>query len=160
MAALTLVQKHIWQRDMSDLLDKLSGLIFAGHLTGQHLISLVNYLLLAGEPSDAKVFVQQLAQRVPQYGDKLMTIAEQLKQIGVEWGLQKGLEQGLKKGVKKGVKKGLKKGLKKGIRLGESRGRKAEAQNIARAMLQQGFDNLAVAQLTGLSNRELTQLQP
>lgn len=139
MAALTLVQKHIWQRDMSELLDKLTALILAGHLTGQHLISLVNYLLLAGEPSDAKVFVQQLAQKVPQHKDKLMTIVEQLKQIGIELGLKKGLQ--------------------KGIRLGESRGRKAEARNIARTMLQQGFDNQAVAKLTGLSHSELMQLR-
>jgi len=136
MAALTLVQKHIHQRDMTDLLDRLTALILAGDLTEQHLISLVNYLLLAGEASDAKVFVQQLAQRVPQHEEKLMTIAQQLKQTGVQEGMKMGVE--------------------KGMRLG----RKAEARNIARAMLRQGFDLQAVATLTGLSKVELAQLYP
>ncbi|MDN8540227.1 Rpn family recombination-promoting nuclease/putative transposase [Erwinia sp. BC051422] len=140
MAALTLVQKHIHQRDMTDLLDRLTALILAGDLTEQHLISLVNYLLLAGEASDAKVFVQQLAQRVPQHEEKLMTIAQQLKQTGVQEGMKMGVE----------------KGMRKGMRLG----RKAEARNIARAMLRQGFDLQAVATLTGLSKVELAQLYP
>lgn len=51
---------------------------------------------------------------------------------------------------------GVEKGMRKGMRLG----RKAEARNIARAMLRQGFDLQAVATLTGLSKVELAQLYP
>ncbi len=79
MAALTLLQKHIHQRDLAGLLDRLATVLLTGHLTGQQLISLINYLVQAGETDDAEAFVRQLAQRVPQHGDTLMTIAQQLQ---------------------------------------------------------------------------------
>jgi len=42
----------------------------------------VNYIIQAGETTDAGAFVCELAQRMPQQKDTLMTIAEQLKQEG------------------------------------------------------------------------------
>lgn len=66
MAALTLLQKHIHRRDIADLLDNLSTLLLAGHMTRQQLDSLINYLVQAGETSNAEAFVRDLAQRVPQ----------------------------------------------------------------------------------------------
>ena len=51
-------------------------------MTGQQLVSLTNYLVQAGETSDAEAFVRKLAQRVPQHEDELMTIAQQLEQKG------------------------------------------------------------------------------
>lgn len=90
MAALTLLQKHIHRRDMADLLDNLSILLLTENMTGQQLASLINYLIQAGETSDAETFVRELAQRVPQHEDKLMTIAQQLEQKGMEKGMEKG----------------------------------------------------------------------
>jgi len=90
MAALTLLQKHIHSRDMADLLDNLSILLLTENMTGQQLASLINYLTQAGETSDAEAFVRELAQRVPQHEDKLMTIAQQLEQKGMEKGMEKG----------------------------------------------------------------------
>ena len=43
------------------------------------LVSLINYLLKAGETSDAKTFVVELAHKLPKHEDVLMTIAEQLE---------------------------------------------------------------------------------
>ncbi len=87
MAALTLLQKHIHQRNLTALIDSLVSLLLHKHLSSSSLvISLVNYMIQVGEASDAQTFVHKLAQRVPQHGEALMTIAEQLEQKGIEKG--------------------------------------------------------------------------
>lgn len=86
MAALTLLQKHIYQCDLIELIDKLEQVLRADYNTGQQVISLVNYIIQVGESADAEAFLRELAQRVPQHGDKLMTIAQQLEQKGIEKG--------------------------------------------------------------------------
>ena len=86
MAALTLVQKHIRQRDMAQLLDKLTRLFMLEKMSGQQITVLVNYMVQAGNTQDVQTLLYKLAQRVPQHGDKLMTMADQLKQIGREEG--------------------------------------------------------------------------
>jgi len=52
----------------------------------------------AGETSDAEALVRELAQRVPQHGDALMTIVQQLEQKGIEKGIQLGEQRGIEKG--------------------------------------------------------------
>ncbi|MBS0855428.1 MULTISPECIES: Rpn family recombination-promoting nuclease/putative transposase [unclassified Tatumella] len=90
LAALTLLQKHIQQRDLAELVDRLAPILLAGDLSSSRVIWLIHYILQAGETSDAEVLVRELAQRVPQYGDPLMTIAQQLEQKGIEKGIEKG----------------------------------------------------------------------
>ena len=86
MAALTLVQKHIRQRDMALLQDKLASLFILGHTSGQQITVLVNYLMQAGQAQDVQKLLYGLAQRVPQHGEKLMTMAEQLRKEGIQEG--------------------------------------------------------------------------
>ncbi|WP_067701857.1 Rpn family recombination-promoting nuclease/putative transposase [Erwinia sp. ErVv1] len=130
MAALTLLQKHIHRRDLSDLLDRLSTALLGSNLTGQQLVSLINYLVQAGETDDAEAFVRNLAQKVPQHGNELMTIANQLEQKGIE------------------------KGIEKGMQLGEQKGK----QDVARNLLKAGMPLHSVKDLTGLSDDELEQI--
>lgn len=130
MAALTLLQKHIYQRDLAELLDRLALLLVTEPMTGQQLVSLINYLVQAGETSNAEAFVRDLAQRVPQYEDKLMTIAQQLEQKGMEKGMQLGMEKGERETTLK----------------------------IARSMLLNGIERDTVMQVTGLSAEEVAQL--
>ncbi len=85
----------------------------------------------AGETSDAEAFVRELAQRVPQHGDALMTIAQQLEQKGIE----------------------------KGIQLGEQRGIEKGKLEVARTMLQNGIDRNTVMKMTGLSEDGLAQIR-
>nr|AFK90421.1 putative transposase, YhgA family protein [Salmonella enterica subsp. salamae] len=131
MAALTLLQKHIHRRDLADLLDNLATLLLTEHMTGQQLISLINYLVQAGETSDAEAFVRELAQRVPQHEDELMTIAQQLEQKGIE----------------------------KGIQLGRQEGRNEGKLEVARTMLQNGIDRNTVMKMTGLTEDDLAQIR-
>ncbi|MBM7341430.1 Rpn family recombination-promoting nuclease/putative transposase [Pantoea coffeiphila] len=142
MAALTLLQKHIHQRDLTELLDRLCTVLIAGYLTGQQLVSLINYLVQTGEAPDASAFVRKLAQRMPQHKDGLMTIAQQLEQIG----------------VKKGIKKGLKKGILLGEEQGVIKGKREAALTIARSLLTRGMDADSVLAVTGLMAEDLEKL--
>lgn len=143
MAALTLLQKHIHRRDLSELLDRLAATLLTGHLTGQQLVSLINYLIQAGETDDAEAFVRNLAQKVPQHEEALMTIAQQLEQKGIE------------KGIEKGIQLGEQKGIEKGMQLGELKSR----IDIAEKLLKNGMALNLVKEMTGLSEEELAKIR-
>jgi predicted transposase/invertase (TIGR01784 family) len=134
MAALTLLQKHIRQRDLTELMDRLVSILMAGDHSSSQVISLVHYMVQAGETSDAKAFVRELARRVPQHENALMTIAQQLEQIGLEKGIEQGIEQGRKEGVR------------------------GASLRIARNLLMNGMDRNTVMQMTGLNEDDLTQI--
>ncbi|PPC61673.1 ISNCY family transposase [Pantoea sp. ICBG 1758] len=142
MAALTLLQKHIHQRDIATLTDRLATLLMADYLSSSQVTVLIHYLLQAGESADSEAFVRELAQRVPQHGDALMTIAHQLEQ----------------KGIEKGRMEGRMEGRQEGIQLGEQQGIRAATLKIARTMLQSGLDQNMVMQMTGLTEDELAQI--
>ncbi|RPE03036.1 Rpn family recombination-promoting nuclease/putative transposase [Candidatus Pantoea deserta] len=134
MAALTLLQKHIHQRDLAEMLDRLVPMLLKDYLTSSQIVSLVHYILQAGETADADAFVRQLAQQVPRHGEILMTIAEQLERKGLKTGMEKGIEQGRRQG-------------------------KQEAKcEVARTMLKNGLDREIVMQMTGLTEQDLAQL--
>lgn len=90
MAALTLLQKHIHQRDLSALLARLARLLQTAPIAEAQLKALMHYLVQAGETPEAEAFLRELARRVPQHGETLMTIAEQLEQNGIKKGVEMG----------------------------------------------------------------------
>ncbi|MDO2456344.1 MULTISPECIES: Rpn family recombination-promoting nuclease/putative transposase [Enterobacter] len=139
MAALTLLQKHIHQRDLAELVDRLAPILLAGYLSSSQVISLVHYIVQAGETADAEAFVRELALRVPQHGDTLMTIAQQLEQKGIEKGRAEGLQLGEQRGIEKGRNEG-----------------KLE---VARTMLENGIDRNTVMKMTGLTEDDLAQIR-
>ncbi|EGC9971894.1 Rpn family recombination-promoting nuclease/putative transposase, partial [Salmonella enterica] len=139
MAALTLLQKHIHQRDIATLTDRLATLLMADYLSSPQVIALIHYLLQAGESADSEAFVRELAQRVPQHGDALMTIAQQLEQKGIEKGRLEGIQIGEEKGRNEGKLEG-----------------KLE---VARTMLQNGLDRSTVMKMTGLEAEDLEQIR-
>ncbi|MGX5057099.1 Rpn family recombination-promoting nuclease/putative transposase [Enterobacter asburiae] len=147
MAALTLLQKHIHQRDLAELTDRLAPILLAGYLSSSQVISLVHYIVQAGESADAEAFVRELAQRVPQHGDALMTIAQQLEQKGIEKGIEKGRAEGLKLGEQRGIEKG------------RTEGERETTLKIARTMLQNGLDRNTVMKMTGLTEDDLAQIR-
>jgi len=155
MAALTLLQKHIHRRDVSELLDKLALLLLTETLTREQVHALISYLVQAGEAVDSEVFVRELALRVPQHGDALMTIAQQLEQKGIEKGIKQGIEQGIEKGIEIGEQRGIEKGEQRGIEKGE----REATFKIARTMLENGIDPLSVMKMTGLTDDEIQQLR-
>lgn len=134
MAALTLLQKHIRQRDLAEMMDRLVTILQAGYHSSSQVITLVHYIVQAGETADAKAFVRELAQRVPQHENALMTIAQQLEQIGLEKGIEQGIEQG------------------------RTEGSRGASLRIAHTMLESGMDRNTVMQMTGLNEDDLAQI--
>lgn len=120
-------------------MDRLAPILLAGYLSSSQVVSLVHYIVQAGETSDAEAFVRQLAQRVPQHGDTLMTIAQQLEQKGIEKGIEKGIQLGRQEG--------------------HSEGERDATLKIARTMLQNGLDRNTVMKMTGLTEDELAQIR-
>lgn len=143
MAILELLQKHIRQRDLTELLDQLTTLLLGGNTTQEQLISVINYMLQAGESRDPATLINTLASRVPQHEEALMTIAEQLRLEGEQRGIQKGLQLGEQKGRIEG----------------REEGEREAALKIARAMLASGLDRAMVMQMTGLTETELEQIR-
>lgn len=135
MAALTLIQKHIRQRDLAQLLDKLASLLIMEHISEPQVVALVNYILQTSETKNATLFLRKLAQRVPRHGDKLMTMAEQLENIGLMKGIEQGIEQG------------------------KITGEHQARLQIAQAMLENGLDDRAIVKMTGIKEEELQQLR-
>ncbi|ECC3861229.1 Rpn family recombination-promoting nuclease/putative transposase, partial [Salmonella enterica subsp. enterica] len=137
MAALTLLMKHIRQRDMMELLDRLPR-VMVEWISPEQVRVLINYMVNAGE-APAPEFMRALAQRLPQHEDELMTIAQQLEQIGIEKGLQQGIQLGRQEGRNEGKLEG-----------------KLE---VARTMLQNGIDRNTVMKMTGLTEDDLAQIR-
>ena len=88
-------------------------------------------MLQAGEAQDARTLLYEMAQHAPQYGDELMTLAEQLKQEGRSEGLQEGLQTGEREASRK----------------------------IAQAMLKKWISVADIIEMTGVSAEELPSLQ-
>lgn len=111
----------------------------ADYLSSPQVMALIHYLLQAGESADSEAFVRELAQRVPQHGDALMTIAQQLEQ--------------------KGIEKGRMEGRTEGIQLGEQRGIEKGKLEVARSLLKMGMPIESVQEATGLSEDDLAQIR-
>lgn len=88
MALLELVQKHIRERDLTLLVDKLTVLLVKEHANDSQIETLFNYLLQSGSATRFEVFIRRLAGRVPQHKERLMTIAECLRESGRKEGKQ------------------------------------------------------------------------
>ncbi|HIF9114929.1 TPA: Rpn family recombination-promoting nuclease/putative transposase [Photobacterium damselae] len=134
IALLELVQKHIRQKDVRNILDNLVTLLLKGYTTDKQIRSLMEYILQVGETQDFQALVEELAVQVPEHEEVLMTIAEQLRQEGRQEGEMRGLVRGRQEGIQ-------------------------EAQHkIAKELLLAGLDKEVIAKSTGLSLDELAKL--
>ncbi|EBS6880543.1 Rpn family recombination-promoting nuclease/putative transposase, partial [Salmonella enterica] len=75
IALLELLQKHIRQRDLMILLERLVTLISAEYTTESQLNSLLSYMVQRGHTDQPQVFYRELANRLPQE-ESMMTLAE------------------------------------------------------------------------------------
>lgn len=134
VAILEFLQKHIRQRDLMLLTESLVKLLRAGYTSDTQLRTALNYILQVGFTADKDAFFRELAKSVPQQGEVIMTLADELRQEGLEQGLEKGLQKGLQKG------------------------REEASFHIAQAMIASGIDSVQVLQLTGVSEEMLAKL--
>lgn len=86
MALLELMQKYIRQRDLMGLVEQLAMLLLTGCANDTQLQAMFNYILQSGDASRFNEFMQEMAQRIPQHKERLMTIAERLRLEGLQQG--------------------------------------------------------------------------
>ena len=84
VALLELIQKHIRQRDLMGIVEQLTTILLSGDANDRQIKTLFNYLLQTGNARRFGRFIQEVAQRVPQHRERLMTIAERLQEVGPE----------------------------------------------------------------------------
>lgn len=136
MALLELIQKHIRTRDLMGLVEKLVILLVKGRANDNQLEALFNYILQSGDTARFSEFVHEVSERLPQQKERMMTIAERLRQEGHQRGLQEGLMKG------------------------KHEGKREEALRIARTMLADGIDRQTVLKITGLPDDDLLAPDP
>lgn len=96
IAMLEMMQKHIRERDLMVIAEKLGRLMAKGYNSQEQLRASINYLLEAGETATPLLFVQTLIQYSPEHEELLMTIAEQLRQEGIALGELRGIQKTLR----------------------------------------------------------------
>ncbi|MFE8148244.1 Rpn family recombination-promoting nuclease/putative transposase [Brenneria goodwinii] len=137
-ALLELVQKHIRTRDMLELARDIGLLFERWQVPLTQKRALLYYIAQTGNTSRPADFIERVAEPLSTDREEIMTIAQQLKQIGFEEGLQAGVIQGREQGIEQGMK--------------------ASARQIARQLLQTGMARGQVQQITQLSDEEMAQL--
>ncbi|ROR13659.1 Rpn family recombination-promoting nuclease/putative transposase [Erwinia sp. JUb26] len=150
MAILELLQKHIRQRDLMELLEPLVTLLFAGYTGEEQLKPLFNYMLQVGRTPSPQAFAQELSRRTSGYKEGMMTLAEWFEQNGNQFFFEQGEEKGIEQGIEQGMERGLKKGRLEGAM--------DVTRSLARKMLAKGFERQAIADITGLSEDELAEM--
>ncbi|HGJ5881362.1 MAG TPA: Rpn family recombination-promoting nuclease/putative transposase, partial [Arsenophonus nasoniae] len=146
MALLTLIQKHIRRRDMTELLDSIVKLLSYNYYTDNQIITLFNYLIQEGNAQKPMEFITEIAKQSEKHKGALMTIAQQIEQIGI----QKGIQQGIQKGIQIGEQNGMQKG--------KIEGEKQASMKIARQLLEKGVERDIVKLSTGLTDTEMSNL--
>lgn len=138
VALLELIQKHIRQRDLMGIVEQLTTILLSGDANDRQLKTLFNYLLQTGNARRFGLFIHEVAQRVPQHRERLMTIAERLQEVG--------------------RRKGKREGRLEGRQEGRQEGQHAEALRIAQRMLADGIARETVVKITGLTADEIAAL--
>ncbi|EAO1484629.1 Rpn family recombination-promoting nuclease/putative transposase [Salmonella enterica] len=95
MALLELVQRDIRHRDAASLLRDVVQLIRLAGNTREQVEAVLCYIIYNGMTSESITpFLYELAGEIPEYKELIMgTIAQQLKEEGIQLGIQQGIEQ-------------------------------------------------------------------
>ncbi len=80
------------------MVDRITTLLVRGFTNDSQLQTLFNYLLQCGDTSRFTRFIQEIAERSPLQKERLMTIAERLRQEGHQIGWQEGKIEGWQEG--------------------------------------------------------------
>ncbi|QBY46342.1 Putative transposase, YhgA-like (plasmid) [Arsenophonus nasoniae] len=142
IALLELIQKHIRRRDMTELMNEIVTLLSYNYYTDNQVITMFNYLIQEGNAQEPMEFITEIARQSEKHEGALMTIAQQIEEIGI----QKGIQQGKAEGIQEGMQKG------------KIEGEKQASMKIARQLLEKGVERDIVKLSTGLTDTEMSNL--
>ncbi|WP_334472517.1 Rpn family recombination-promoting nuclease/putative transposase [Arsenophonus sp. PmNCSU2021_1] len=154
MALLELLQKHIRRRDMTELLDSIVKLLSYNYYTDNQVITMFNYLIQEGNAQKPMEFITEIAKQSEKHEGAFMTIAQALKQEGLQRGKLEDRQEGYQLGKNDGVQEGKLEGIQEGMQKGE----KHASMKIARQMLESDMDRQSVMKFTGLNDDEMINL--
>ncbi|MEC5344743.1 Rpn family recombination-promoting nuclease/putative transposase [Brenneria populi] len=137
-ALLELVQKHIRTRDMLELARDIGLLFERWQVPLTQKRALLFYIAQTGNTSRPADFIERVAAPLSTDREEIMTIAQQLEQIGFEKGIRSGMEKGIEQGMEQGMKAG--------------------ARRIALRLLLSGMARKQIQHITQLSDEEMAQL--
>ncbi|EIB5178883.1 Rpn family recombination-promoting nuclease/putative transposase [Salmonella enterica subsp. enterica serovar Maracaibo] len=142
MALLELVQRDIRHRDAASLLRDVVQLIRMAGNTREQVEAVLCYIIYNGMTSESITpFLYELAGEIPEYKELIMgTIAQQLKEEGIQLGLQQGIQQGIEQGIEQ-----------------ERLAAQQKLLETAYALLDNGVSLDVVIKSTGLSRETLEQ---
>lgn len=150
-ALLELVQRDIRHRDAASLLREVVSLIQVAGNSREQVEAVLWYIIYNGmnglTREGLKPFLYELAGEIPEYKELIMgTIAQQLKDEGLEEGIQQGIQQGIEQGIEQERQASLERERRKLL-------------DAARALLDNGVSLEVVIKSTGLSREELEQFR-
>jgi predicted transposase/invertase (TIGR01784 family) len=151
VAALELVQKHIRHKAMIELVEDLAEILNRWPLSAELFKSLMIYISQDGNSPDVGEFIDKLARLAPRYREDVMTIAQQLKEIGITEGHLQGKKQGMMEGRIEGKIQGKIEG--------KIEGKMEEKNNIAKQLFSRGLDSDLIKDVTGLTTEQLESLK-
>ncbi|EFS1349042.1 Rpn family recombination-promoting nuclease/putative transposase [Salmonella enterica] len=142
MALLELVQRDIRRRDAASLLRDVVQLIRLAGNTREQVEAVLCYIIYNGMTNESITpFLYELAGEIPEYKELIMgTIAQQLKEEGIQQGIQQGIEQGIQQGIEQ-----------------ERLAAQQKLLETAWALLDNGVSLDVVIKSTGLSRETLEQ---
>jgi len=115
----------------------------------QYFETFMRYVFSAGPqmaPADINKIINKLETNYPGGSDKIMTLADYLR--------EEGKTEGRIQGLKEGLEQGLEQGLEKGMELGA----KNRALEVARKLIKLNLSIDQITDTTGLTKKEVTKL--
>ena len=132
---------HIREKDIFPYLHEVVELINKISNDGdiEYIESILYYVIDKADSEKVDGILSEFKKAVtPEHSEKLMTIAERLREQGKEIGMQIGMEKGIEKGIEKGREEGIKK--------------------VALNMLLKKLDEKIISDSTGLTLEEIKKL--
>ncbi|WP_255420762.1 Rpn family recombination-promoting nuclease/putative transposase [Arsenophonus endosymbiont of Aleurodicus floccissimus] len=142
MVLLTLIQKHIRRHDMTELMHEIVTLLSYNYYTDNQVITMFNYLIQESNAQKPMEFITEIDKQSEKHERTLMTIAQALRQEG----LQKGKLEGYQLGKNDGVQEG------------KLEGKKQASMKIARQLLEKSVEKDIMKLSTGLTDTEMSNL--
>lgn len=150
---MLMLMKHIYSRELLGVIESISeklNIIYENE-GKDYVYTSMNYVLSAGNLEKLEDLSDILNNVSSDMGEDIMTIAERLITQGREEGITQGIAQGISQGISQGINQGINRGISKGI----TEGIKKTAIN----MLREGIDLIVISRVTGLTIKEIEQLQ-
>ncbi len=100
---------------MTELMNEIVTLLSYNYYTDNQVITLFNYLIQEGNAKKPMEFITEIAKQSEKHEGALMTIAQQIEEMGIQIGEQNGMQKGEKQASIKIARQLIEKGVERDI---------------------------------------------